>query len=134
MEEGRLGEKFTMIEPPYLPEEPYKPNRPAILIIGLILGLGCGIGSAAIKEFNDNTIRGPESIQKLTDYDILTVIPRIQTPAEIRKKHLKTVLLIILLIAVPIVLLGIIHFFVMDLYIVYEKLSRFLSERFSFHF
>ena len=89
MEEGRLGEKFTMIEPPFLPEEPYKPNRPAILIIGLILGLGCGIGSAAVKEFNDNSIRGPQSIQKLTNYDILTVIPRIQTPAETRKKRLK---------------------------------------------
>jgi polysaccharide biosynthesis transport protein len=134
MEEGRLGEKFTMIEPPYLPEEPYKPNRPAILIIGLILGLGCGIGSAAVKEFNDNSIRGPESIQKLTNYDILTVIPRIQTPAEIKKKHRKTLLLIIILLATPILLLGVIHFFVMDLYIVYEKIVRFLGERFMFHF
>jgi len=40
MEEGRLGENFTMTQPPFLPDEPYKPNRIAIMLLGLILGMG----------------------------------------------------------------------------------------------
>ena len=33
MEEGQLGESFQIIEPAFLPEEPHKPNRFAIMLI-----------------------------------------------------------------------------------------------------
>lgn len=36
--EGRA--RFTIIDPARLPEKPYKPNRLAIMLIGLVLGVG----------------------------------------------------------------------------------------------
>ncbi|MCK4605147.1 MAG: lipopolysaccharide biosynthesis protein, partial [Deltaproteobacteria bacterium] len=39
LEESQVGEKFTVVDPPHLPEKPVKPNRMAIVLIGFILGL-----------------------------------------------------------------------------------------------
>ena len=47
LEKERKGEKFTLIDPAILPEEPVSPNRPAIIFLSLVLALGAGVGSAA---------------------------------------------------------------------------------------
>src|SRR5262249_49297596 len=45
LEVQRKGERFSLIDPPSLPEKPDKPNRPAIVLLGFILALAAGIGS-----------------------------------------------------------------------------------------
>src|SRR5262249_59478855 len=66
LEADRKGERFTLIEPPLPPEEPVSPNRPLILILGLILSLALGAGTAAVLESADVTIpRPPRVIQLL---------------------------------------------------------------------
>ena len=40
LEKEQKGERFNLIEPPRLPEKPYKPNRLAIMLIGVVLGIG----------------------------------------------------------------------------------------------
>jgi succinoglycan biosynthesis transport protein ExoP len=86
MEEGRLGENFTMTQPPFLPDEPYKPNRIAIMLLGLILGMGVSVGMAALKEYTDHSVRLPEEIERLSMHTVLAVIPNIPSPGERRKK------------------------------------------------
>ena len=49
MEKEQLGEKFSIIDAARLPEKPDSPNIPAILLIGLVLGLGSGVGAAAAE-------------------------------------------------------------------------------------
>jgi uncharacterized protein involved in exopolysaccharide biosynthesis len=134
MEEGQLGEKFTMIEPPFLPEEPYKPNRTAIILIGLVLGVGLGAALVALKELGDHSIRRPEELERLTGRMVLTVIPTIQTPADRRKKVLKASSLMFSTVVVSVCGLVLFHYFVMDLYIFYDKLAKFFGQRFYFHF
>ena len=53
LEEKQKGGKFTLIDPARLPEKPSKPNRLAIILIGFVLGIGAGIGVAALQEFSD---------------------------------------------------------------------------------
>jgi uncharacterized protein involved in exopolysaccharide biosynthesis len=134
MEEGQLGEKFTMIEPPFLPEEPYKPNRIAIILIGLVLGIGSGLGLAALKELGDHSVRHPEELERLTGHMVLTVIPNIRTPADRRRKTLKVTSITISALVVSVFGLTLFHYLVMDLYIFYDKIIKFFSERFYFHF
>ncbi|MBI4775009.1 MAG: hypothetical protein HY788_12660 [Deltaproteobacteria bacterium] len=134
MEEGQLAEKFTMIEPPYLPEEPYKPNRPAILLISLVLGSGFGIGMGSIKEFSDHAIRTPEEVERITGTTVLTIIPNILSPGDKRRRRLKAVSAVILIVGVPVLGLAAIHFLYMDLYVFYYKVLRFLSERYFLSF
>jgi uncharacterized protein involved in exopolysaccharide biosynthesis len=134
MEEGQLGEKFTMIEAPFLPQEPFKPNRIAIIFIGLILGIGSGVGAAALKEFGDHSVRRPEEVEKLSGYTVLSVIPNILTPQVRRKRLLKITTAGLLMVTVPTAGLTLFHFMIMDLYIFYDKVAKFLGDRFFLHF
>jgi uncharacterized protein involved in exopolysaccharide biosynthesis len=64
LEVQRKGERFSLIDPPSLPGKPDKPNRPAIVLLGFILALACGIGSAAAAESLDHSIRTPEQLAR----------------------------------------------------------------------
>ena len=55
MEEERLGETFQIVEPAFMPERPYKPNRLAIVLIGLVLGIGVSVGLASLREYHRHT-------------------------------------------------------------------------------
>lgn len=75
LEVQRKGERFSLIDPPGLPESPEKPNRKAIALLGFILALAGGAGTAAIAEHLDHSIRTPEQLVRLTQVFPLAVIP-----------------------------------------------------------
>jgi succinoglycan biosynthesis transport protein ExoP len=75
LEVQRKGERFSLIDPPGLPEAPEKPNRKAIGLLGFILALAGGAGSAAVAEHLDRSIRTPEQLVRLTQAFPLAVIP-----------------------------------------------------------
>jgi polysaccharide biosynthesis transport protein len=84
LEADRKGERFTLIEPPLPPEEPVSPNRPLILVLGLILSLALGAGTAAVLESTDVTIRGRRDVIDLLEAPPLVAVPRIITRADVR--------------------------------------------------
>ncbi|WP_456397758.1 GumC family protein [Desulfurobacterium sp.] len=45
---------FQVIDPPYIPEKPYKPKKALIISVGVISGLFMGIFAAFFKEWLDN--------------------------------------------------------------------------------
>jgi polysaccharide chain length determinant protein (PEP-CTERM system associated) len=124
MEKEQKGERFTLIDAARLPEKPIKPNVPAIMLIGLVLGIGCGVGLAAINEQSDDTMRLPETLARATSYPVLASIPEIVTWQEVvlmkqkRRKMLVGMLCVVLLS--PLVF----HFLIMDLDIFWAKVLR----------
>jgi len=127
LEKEQKGERFTLIDPALLPEKPYKPNRLAILLIGVVVGVGFGAGLAAILEFSDDAIRDTRSLNMATNIPVLATIPVIDTEQKIagRKQRRKIMFLLagLVLILTPVVF----HFFVMDFYVFWAKLSRNLT-------
>ena len=75
LEKERKGERFSLIDPPQLPEEPIKPNRPAIIILGFILSMASGLGYAAVAETVDRSVRGVRGVMALLESPPLSVIP-----------------------------------------------------------
>ncbi len=75
LEVQRKGERFSLIDPPSLPEKPEKPNRSAIVLLGFILALVGGLSSGAAAESLDHSIRTPEQLAQLTQLFPLAVIP-----------------------------------------------------------
>jgi len=134
MEEGQLGEKFTMIEPPFLPEEPYKPNRTAIILIGLVLGVGLGAALVALKELGDHSVRRPEELERLTGHMVSYGDPHHPDPGRPKEKGSQTSSIMFSTVVVSVCGLALFHYFVMDLYIFYDKLVKFVDQRFYFHF
>lgn len=75
LEVQRKGERFSLIDPPSLPEKPHKPNRLAIVLLGIILAVGGGVGIGAAAESIDHSIRTPDQLVALTHQFPLAVIP-----------------------------------------------------------
>jgi len=65
LEIDRKGERFTLIEPPLVPEEPVSPNRPLVMILGVVLSLLLAVGIAALLEALDGTVRGRRDLASL---------------------------------------------------------------------
>ncbi len=87
LEKEQKGERFTLIEPPLLPEVPYSPNRVMIIILGLILSLGAGLAVVVILESMDGSIRGVKSLESLFGTVPLATIPYIPSEDEIAEAH-----------------------------------------------
>lgn len=90
LEAERKGERFTLIEPPLMPEKPIRPNRTLIAVLGFFLSIGAGLGAAAARESFDASVRGPSDIRQLLQVPALASIPEIVT-AEDRAKRKKIV-------------------------------------------
>jgi len=72
--------KTRVIDSALLPEgdEPIKPKRPLIAVIGMMLGFILGVFYAFIREFMDNTVKSKEEIERLTRIPLYGMIPTIK--------------------------------------------------------
>ncbi len=111
MEKERKGERFSLIDPPQLPEQPVKPNRPAIIILGFLLSMAGGIGYAAVGESMDSSVRGARGVIAVLEAPPLSVIPYLRNDEDIA--HIvKTKRIVITVLASSFVLfLVLVHFF-----------------------
>ena len=57
-------------------DQPAKPNRLLIVLIGLILGTGLAFGYVLVRDYFDNTVKTPEDIQR-KNINVLAWIPKI---------------------------------------------------------
>ncbi|MHB8813636.1 MAG: lipopolysaccharide biosynthesis protein [Steroidobacteraceae bacterium] len=79
LEIDRKGERFTLIEPPLVPEDPASPNRPVVIILGVVLSALLAIGIAALLEALDGTVRGRRDLASLVaGVAPLAIIPDIE--------------------------------------------------------
>ena len=86
LEIDRKGERFTLIEPPLVPEEPASPNRPLVLILGAVLSILLAVGLAALLEALDGTVRGRRDLVSLTaGIAPLAIIPDIEPQQPLRQ-------------------------------------------------
>jgi uncharacterized protein involved in exopolysaccharide biosynthesis len=124
LEKEQKGERFTLIDPARLPEKPLKPNRLAIMLIGLVLGIGAGIGFAALREFSDDAVRNPDQLELATKFPVLAGIPPIITEKDIIRRRWKRIALATGTIGVIVAGVVVFHLVVMDLNVFWAKLMR----------
>jgi hypothetical protein len=88
LEGEQQGERFTLLEPPLIPEYPIKPNRRKIVALGFFLALAAGVGIAVLLEVVFARVRGVNALTALTSQRPMVVIPYITTLAETHSTHL----------------------------------------------
>ena len=124
LETERKGERFELIEPAILPEEPFSPNRPAIIFLSLVLALGAGIGYAAISESMDDAIRGSKSLIAAVGAGPLAEIPYLQNAAEITGQKRKFAAGTLAMVSALVLALAMAHFFWKPLDVLWYKALR----------
>jgi uncharacterized protein involved in exopolysaccharide biosynthesis len=87
LQEDRMAEKFSLIGPATPPLEPYKPNRLAIFLLGLVLAVGSGTGFGSLSEYMDNSVHTADELAEIAGHKVLTVIPYWETSHEITHKR-----------------------------------------------
>lgn len=124
LEKEQMGERFTLIDPAKLPESPVKPNIPAIILIGVVLGIGSGVGSAALREYSDDSVRDPLYLEQTTGFPVIGAIPFIKTATDKARVSKQYKIVAAGAVGAAIVFLVLFHFFVMDLAIVMSKVMH----------
>jgi uncharacterized protein involved in exopolysaccharide biosynthesis len=109
LEKDRKGERFSLLEPAQLPQKPFKPDRTAILLIGLALALGGGVGVGALRESLDFSIKGPRDLARKISLPILTQVPYLSSEEDARRQTIQKFAWIGVAIFALVVLLVIVH-------------------------
>ena len=81
-DDNPIGERFTIIDQPVVPQQPEKSLRMKILFGGLLLSLFGGLFASIVTENLDHSIKSTEQLQKITKLPILTVLPYVKTDEE----------------------------------------------------
>jgi polysaccharide chain length determinant protein (PEP-CTERM system associated) len=78
------GERFRILDPAHLPDRPFSPNVPLLLVAGAFLGLVVGVGASVAMEYSDPTIKSTEDLQALLPHPVLARVPRLSRPSAAR--------------------------------------------------
>lgn len=124
LETSRKGERFSLIEPPLLPEKPFKPNRLAIVVLGLVLSIAGGVGNLALRESLDKGLHGARAIRISTTVPLLAIIPYIDTRDDHRRRIKRLSLLIGGSFAALVGMVLAVHFLFMPLDVLWFTLMR----------
>jgi uncharacterized protein involved in exopolysaccharide biosynthesis len=81
LERRQKGEQFKVIDPARIPEKPFKPDIPKILLLGLLLGMGFGFGVAFFREQMDHSFRDAEDLEVTLGFKVLANIPKVEKKA-----------------------------------------------------
>ena len=115
MERERMGERFSLIEPPERPAEPAKPNRKVIVALGFFAGLVFGAAIAMVRELLDQTLHGPRRVSAVLGAPPLVSVPLIHTREDQRRRRRRRYGVAGGALAVAVVVLVCVHLFVVPL-------------------
>jgi capsular exopolysaccharide synthesis family protein len=74
-ESTKVGGRITVLEPPQRPLKPVRPNRRALFLLGLVIGVAGGLGGIFFLEQHDPSLRDIRQVEALTGLKVLGTLP-----------------------------------------------------------
>lgn len=122
LESENKSERFTLLEPPVLPDKAFKPNRVKIIALGFFLAIASLVGTLLIMATFDRQIRGADALTHVMGHRPLAIIPYLFIQEEwVRRKRLLKLGVIITVCAVIVIAVAL-HFLYMPLDILLVKI------------
>ncbi len=97
---GQGGPQYQVLESAMVPIGPSGPGRLKLLLVCLILGVGLSAIAAVVAEQFDTSFHSLEELQAFTSLPVLSTVPLISTPGDIRKSRLRLGVAVVSVIAV----------------------------------
>jgi len=91
LQKSKEGTKYTVLDPPRVPLEPFRPNKLVVAMLGLFGGLAFGVGLVFAGEFLDKSFIDVEEAKEHLGVPLLGAISRINTVDSVRferEKHI----------------------------------------------
>jgi uncharacterized protein involved in exopolysaccharide biosynthesis len=105
LEKRQEGELFRVIDPPNLPQKPYKPDHLTFSLLGLAFGTLLALAVTAVVETIDVRVYHERDLREIISAPILGGIPLLLSESEKREAHwyqqMETVAAAALLVAIP---------------------------------
>jgi uncharacterized protein involved in exopolysaccharide biosynthesis len=115
LETQRMGETLTLIEPASEPIAPIKPNRRAILAVGLLAAIAGGVATGVLHDTANGRVHGWRQLAAISGQSPFAVIPLIRTDADRRRSRQILMLQILLGLMLLAAILLYVNTFVMPL-------------------
>jgi tyrosine-protein kinase Etk/Wzc len=82
-EEARIAKASTIsnikvVDPAITPDNPVKPQKAKNLLLGLLVGLMCGVGAAFFMDYLDDTIKDEDEAKRVLSWPLLAMIPALE--------------------------------------------------------
>jgi protein tyrosine kinase modulator len=103
MEKKQKGEQFQILDPANFPLAPVRPNRPMIILIGLLAGLGAGFGLAFVSDNMDTSFKRSDEINAYVNVPLLATIPALMTRGSVLEQRRSQGLLVLASLGVLVV-------------------------------
>jgi uncharacterized protein involved in exopolysaccharide biosynthesis len=91
LERNQQSERLQVIEQPFVPQRPIKPNRPKLLALAFAAAVMAGFGIAFAAETLDKSIHSSRELAGVIEDRLIVAIPYIATTAETRRGKYKIV-------------------------------------------
>lgn len=89
LESREKSERFVLLDTAQVPDKPYSPNRPMLMMGGVALGLLVGFGVALAREVLDDSVRNEREAERILGSPVLSAVPEILNPRQLRQNTLK---------------------------------------------
>jgi polysaccharide chain length determinant protein (PEP-CTERM system associated) len=87
MEKKQKGEQFQILDPANFPLRPIRPNRPMVVLMGLLLGLGAGFGLAFLWDNLDTSFKRSDDVNAFVKVPLLATIPALTTRSSVLEER-----------------------------------------------
>jgi polysaccharide biosynthesis transport protein len=111
LESREKSERFVLLDSAQVPETPYSPNRPMLIMGGVILGILIGMGVALGREVVDDSVRTEREAERILGAAVLSGVPEILNAQQLWNKTLRVCSVGVATVVVAIGLgIGLAHF------------------------
>lgn len=106
LEASKEGTRYNIIEPARVPLKPTQPEKPRVVILGMVFGLCVGIALVFGREFMDSSFLDIEDAKHHLELPILGAISRITTQEEINQERARRRILVMLSVLLAIIMIS----------------------------
>ncbi len=86
---GLETSNISIIDQGEIPVRPISPKKGLNLFLAIVFGLLGGVGLCFVMEYMDNSVKGPEDVEKLTNLPSMGVIPHVPIGENKKKKKIQ---------------------------------------------